>query len=442
VIGYDQIEYFRLTHVGVRRSHNQDSSAVLPAADLDQWRQHGHVFVVADGMGGHAVGELASELASNIIPHTYHKYSNEGPDSALRKAYFEANASIHARGQQNQEFTGMGTTSSTLVLRPEGAWIGHVGDSRVYRIRGRQIQQLSFDHSWVWEMARRQGIAPEDLVTEHRTNVIVRSLGPDADVEVDIEGPHPLLPDDIFLICSDGLSGPVSDEEMGAIATTLPPEEACRFLVNLANLRGGPDNITVVVIRVGNEGVEKSGAIPGPDQKSKARGFSKTIVFLVVGLILAAVAVNLASESFYQPASGRMAASVVIFILAIGSITAGLVGLAVHYARQNPPSASLEKESGPHIYRQAECHVDRPLLDRLVDAEKILSRQIQDNHWEVDWEEIQTHRSLGENALKEKDLPVAFREYCRALLPLTDALDRYRNKEEVFQPLWDKVKKE
>ena len=100
--GYDQIEHSRLTHVGVRRSHNQDSSAVLLAADLEQWRQHGHVFLVADGMGGHAVGELASELASSIIPHTYHKYSGEGPGAALRKAFHEANASIHSRGQQNQ----------------------------------------------------------------------------------------------------------------------------------------------------------------------------------------------------------------------------------------------------------------------------------------------------------------------------------------------------
>lgn len=441
MIGYDQIEHSRLTHVGVRRSHNQDSSAVLLAADPDQWRQRGHVFMVADGMGGHAVGELASELASNIIPHTYQKYSIEGPEPALRKAYLEANASIHARGQQNKEFAGMGTTSSTLLLRPEGAWIGHVGDSRVYRIRNQKIQQLSFDHSWIWEMARRQGVAPEDLVSQHRNNVIVRSLGPDPNVEVDIEGPHPVQPGDIYLICSDGLSGPVSDEEMGAIATTLPPEEACRFLVHLANLRGGPDNITVMVVRVGNGSASNvSPELPAP--KTKFRRFSWTIGLLVVGLILAAVAVNLASDSIYRPASGRMAAGVVFFVLAIGSIAAGMVGLAVHYARHKPSSSTNDPASGLHIYRQAECHVDRPLLDRLVEAEKVLAQQIRDNNWEVDWEGNQAHRQLGEKALNEKDLSAAFREYCRALLPLTDTLERYRNKEEMFQPLWDRVKKE
>ncbi len=440
--GYDQIDHSRLTHVGVRRSHNQDSSAVLLAADPEQWRQRGHVFMVADGMGGHAVGELASELASNIIPHTYHKYSSEGPEPALRKAYLEANASIHARGQQNQEFAGMGTTGTTLLLRPEGAWIGHVGDSRVYRIRGQKIQQLSFDHSWIWEMARRQGVRPEELVSEHRNNVIVRSLGPDADVEVDIEGPHPIQSGDIYLICSDGLSGPVSDEEMGAIAISLPPEEACRFLVHLANLRGGPDNITVVIVRVGNGSASNSDFGSSAAQKSKIRRFSWTIVLLVVGLILAAVAVNLASDSFTRPASGRMAASVVFFVLAIGSISAGLVGLAVHYARQRPSSSPNDQASGLHVYRQAECHVDQALLNRVVEAEKVLVQQIRDNNWEVDWEANQAQRQVAESALKEKDLTGAFRGYCRALLPLTDTLERYRNKEEMFQPLWDKVKKD
>jgi protein phosphatase len=415
---------------------------VLLAADLEQWRQHGHVFMVADGMGGHAVGELASELASSIIPHTYHKYSSEGPEPALRKAYLEANASIHARGQQNKEFAGMGTTSSTLLLRPEGAWIGHVGDSRVYRIRGQQIQQLSFDHSWIWEMARRQGITPEKIVTEYRNNVIVRSLGPDPHVEVDIEGPHPLQPGDIYLICSDGLSGPVSDEEMGAIATNLPPDEACHFLVNLANMRGGPDNITVVVIRVGSESDVNRELKWEPTNKSRIRRFSWTIALLVVGLILAAIAVNLASDSIYRPASGRMAASVVMFVLAIGSISAGLVGLAVHYARQKTSSSILEQDSGPHVYRQSECHVDQSLLERIVDAEKTLVQQLRDNNWEVDWEQNKAHRLFGEKALKEKDLSGAFREYCRSLLPLTDTLERYRNKEEIFQPLWDKVKKD
>src|SRR5262249_53382571 len=112
-------------------------------------------------MGAHAVGELASELAARIIPHTYQKHASQEGVPALRKAFIEANASIHAKGQQNPEFGGMGTTATALVLRPEGVWIGHVGDSRAYRIRGDKIEQMSFDHSLHWEMARRQDIDPE-----------------------------------------------------------------------------------------------------------------------------------------------------------------------------------------------------------------------------------------------------------------------------------------
>src|SRR5690349_9087628 len=104
VTGFENIEHASLTDVGVRRSHNQDSHAILLAGDEDQWRNQGHIFLVADGMGGHAVGEMASDLAVGVIPHTYHKYAQQGPVPALRKAFMEANASIHARGQQNREF--------------------------------------------------------------------------------------------------------------------------------------------------------------------------------------------------------------------------------------------------------------------------------------------------------------------------------------------------
>src|SRR5262249_47567723 len=126
----------------------------------------------------------------------------------------------------------------------------HVGDTRVYRVRGGRIQQLTFDHSYLWEMARRQNVDPGEL-QGLKSNVIIRSLGPDALVQVDVEGPHPIEPGDIFVLCSDGLSGPVSDSESGAVTATLPAEEATRFLIQLANLRGGPDNITATVVRVG-----------------------------------------------------------------------------------------------------------------------------------------------------------------------------------------------
>jgi protein phosphatase len=243
VIGFDDIEFASLSDVGIRRSHNQDSHATLTATDAEQFRLRGHVFLVADGMG---------KLAADSIPHVYSKHAQDGPVAALRKAFTEANCSIHNRGKANREFEGMGTTATAILLRPEGVWIGHVGDSRAYRVRDGKIEQLSFDHSLIWELARRQRKRPEELVGIP-PNVIVRSLGPDPSVQVDVEGPHPLKPGDIFVLCSDGLSGPVSDREIGAVATALPADEACRFLIQLANLQGGPDNITCVLVRIANK---------------------------------------------------------------------------------------------------------------------------------------------------------------------------------------------
>ena len=122
------------------------------ASDADTWQRRGHVFVVADGMGAHAAGELASKMAADGIPHNYYKLREESSPDAIRKTIRQVNEEIHRTGQANAEFHGMGTTASVLVLVPQGALVAHVGDSRVYRLRGGQIEQLTFDHSLVWEM--------------------------------------------------------------------------------------------------------------------------------------------------------------------------------------------------------------------------------------------------------------------------------------------------
>src|SRR5947209_3709513 len=231
------------TDTGMRRSNNQDSLAVVRASSPEKWRNRGHVFMVADGMGAHAVGELASKLACDNIPHHYNKAKNGTPAEAVVKAYKDVGALIHAKATANRDFQGMGTTCSTLILLPAGALIAHVGDSRVYRVRNGRIDQLSFDHSLVWELVRRNHLTPEQAGKAVPRNVITRSLGPDPTVDVDIEGPLPVEQGDIYVLCSDGLSGPVGDAEIGAFAANFHPEDACRFLIHLANLRGGHDNI-------------------------------------------------------------------------------------------------------------------------------------------------------------------------------------------------------
>src|SRR5258708_34165764 len=134
------LEHAALSDIGLRRSNNQDSLAVLLANAPDSWGHRGHLFMVADGMGAHAAGELASKMAADTVPHTYNKLLEEPPPVAIRKAVEDANGKIHGRGQANLDFRGMGTTASVLLLAPEGAPVAHVGDSRVYRLRGSLLE--------------------------------------------------------------------------------------------------------------------------------------------------------------------------------------------------------------------------------------------------------------------------------------------------------------
>ena len=399
---FDQIEYASLTDVGVRRSHNQDNLAVQLAADETQWLQGGHLFLVADGMGAHAVGEKASEQAAGVIPHTFRKHVQHGPPgAALRMAFIEANAHIHACGQANREFEGMGTTTSALLLRPDGAWVSHVGDSRVYRVRDGWIEQLSYDHSLLWEYARIKNIDPDD-VQDIPSNVIHRCLGPEPLVQIDVEGPHAIQAGDVYLLCSDGLSGQVTDSEMGAVASALPPAEACRFLIDLANLRGGPDNITALIVRVAG-GPESNGETAPPAAKKRRLPRPPWWVrTLFVGVLLVVIAFLLAFDGF--------PGSVFVFLLAAAAVVAGLVGLGLHYRRERQEHQEEEQETAgpPRVHRRAACRIEQPLLDRLSRAVRVLKQRAADNHWEPDWSLFEKHYSLAEERAGRATSPARF----------------------------------
>jgi serine/threonine protein phosphatase PrpC len=429
VIGFDPLQYFALTDVGIRRSHNQDAFTTILAKTREAWREQGHLFLVADGMGGHAVGEKASQQAAREIPLTYLKHAPEGVANALRLAFVETNAAINAVGQNNKEFQGLGTTATALVIRPEGAWIAHVGDSRAYRIRAGKIQQLTFDHSYLWEMARRQNVDPEEL-QGLKSNVIIRSLGPDALVQVDIEGPHPLEVGDVFVLCSDGLSGPVSDSEIGAVTATLPPEEAARFLIQLANLRGGPDNITAVVARVGGQdGV----AQPRTSFGDSLRKLHWSIPVLAAGVVLTVVAILVALAT-------RLV-GLLLFLFATLTIGGGLIGLLLHARAErrrreaDPPATEL------HIYREAPCDVDLAVVEKLARGISELRQKVAESFPQLVPESCGAHYARGEEMLKKGDLTEAFREFCRSMHELARAYNSVRSKAEMFQPVWEKKKK-
>jgi PPM family protein phosphatase len=260
------LDVAQISDLGMRRMNNQDSVAVVVTDDENTWATRGHLLMVADGMGAHAAGELASKLAVDNVPHIYFKLRDQYPPAALRQAIREVNTLIHTKGQSAIGFQGMGTTCSCLVLLPEGALVAHIGDSRVYRLRGNRLAQLTFDHSLVWEMAAAGHMAEEDVPAYIPKNVITRSLGPHESVNLDLEGPYNATDGDVFLLCSDGLSGQIPDAEIGAFLQCLTPTEAVQTLVDVANLRGGPDNISIVVARVIGDGLGR------PDQSTVVGG--------------------------------------------------------------------------------------------------------------------------------------------------------------------------
>ena len=437
VPSFADLRYASLTDVGVKRSHNQDACTTQPATDAEHYRMHGHIFVVADGMGGHAVGEKASAKAVRDIPLTYVKHVvQEGPAAAIRRAFKEANEAIYQIGQNNPEFKGLGTTATALFLLPEGAWIGHVGDSRAYRVRHGRVQQLTFDHSWVWEVARRQGIDPDEL-GDFKRNVIIRSLGPDADVEVDIEGPHPVEPGDQFLLCSDGLSNMVTPEEIGAVLATFEPEQACQFLVELANARGGPDNITCVIAQI--PGSTLTTPRDSPKKSPLHRLFEPVIQgirqvpwpLLSLGAAVLLAGLSVALHLLELPGK------ILFFLLAAAAILAGLVGLVLQARSRRKHDTDYEENDGElRLYRDYQFAVDEQTVARLQAFEEKLRQEIDGQPLTIDWE---THRQFQQKAeafRRNADWPSAFRWQCLALQCLAVPFNKARHKDEAFKPNW------
>jgi protein phosphatase len=227
-----------LSDVGRQRTANEDTLVLAPP-----------FFAVADGMGGARAGEVASSLAAGV----FDEERTDGPDSGeaqLTRIVREANRRIYEMAERDESTRGMGTTLTVAKVEGDQVRIGHVGDSRAYMLRGGELRQLTNDHSLVAELERTGQISPEAAETHPQRSIITRALGPEADVEVDTYT-IPGRPGDVFLICSDGLTGMIGDGDVEAIvrgASTL--EQAAKELVEAANQSGGRDNITVVMFRL------------------------------------------------------------------------------------------------------------------------------------------------------------------------------------------------
>jgi protein phosphatase len=415
-----QVQYASATDIGLRRRNNEDACIARLCSDEAEFRRRGHLFVVADGMGGHAVGELASRLAVETVPHTFYKHKEGDARAALLASITAANGAIHARGTQNRDFQRMGTTCTVLTLTPRGAVIGHVGDSRVYRIRRDQVHQLTFDHSLQWELRRHNKRLPDELKMLDNRNIITRSLGPEANVEIDLEGPHPILPADVYLVCSDGLSSQVSDEEIGAVVRELSPTQACRLLVHLANLRGGADNCTVVTVRIGdlpaNVEVEPSPP-PEPEPQQSPFGWEWLVGFWLVAMALVG---GLSLLLFGRVPEGA--------VVTCGG-TIGLIGMgaaAWKRIRARRPNAGDAQTVYSRPHRTAVAKSSQALVETLSGVERDLRRAAQEEEWNVEWEDHQQALASAAEAVQQKRFARAVRDFARAIDILMSDLPKRR----------------
>ncbi len=397
---------------------------VVTADSRERFVSRGHLFVVADGMGAHAAGELASRIAAEQIPMYYLRQSGGDPAAALRDAVQQANLDIHQRGQQNPEFYNMGTTASTLAILPDGAIIAHVGDSRVYRLRQNRLEQMTFDHSLVWEMQASGQVKPESQLCQAiPKNVITRSLGPSPTVVVDIEGPFALQKGDRFLLCSDGLTGHVEDAEIGPLLASLSPQLATRILVDLANLRGGTDNITVVVVDIladSDPGNPRRRNRPDPEA--------------VPWPLLASVAICLFAAALLG-LSGSIGPMIVALVL--GSIAGAIAATQYHRRIHRPVTHLSGNSSARHRtapYRSFPAQPTAELVTRLDQVIAALKTAAQERQWKIDWDAIDTASGNGQQHNDHGTLTEATRLRAQTIV---ETMKQLRNQQRNSAPVED-----
>ncbi len=269
-----------LSDVGRVRSENQDGCGVFRDSHGNQ------LLVVADGMGGHRGGATASRVCVETLGRVF-QWSPDPVPERLQRGLVEANRLLHSMAAEDSSLSGMGTTAVALSLGGDGeGWVAWAGDSRLYRLREGRIEPLTQDHSLVAEWVRLGVLRPEEAAEHPRRNELMRCVGPSLDLDPDVERIE-IRPGDRFLLCSDGLWGEVSDPEIGAVLGAELPERAVRRLVDLANERGGPDNVTVQIAVVAAPGAIRRAA-PAPSRPAAPAARSRAVP-LAAGVALAAI---------------------------------------------------------------------------------------------------------------------------------------------------------
>jgi PPM family protein phosphatase len=245
------IEVSSQSDIGCQRQNNEDSFGYWEPEDDQQFLRKGRLAVVADGMGGYEGGQEASRLAVETLVAVYRDFGGDDPQQALVVALQAAHEQVRQYSFAHPELRGMGTTCTAAAIVHYALYYVHVGDTRLYLIRDDQITRVTRDHSYVGRLVESGMISQEEAENHPQRNILTAALGTNPDLIMDSPGhPEPLRPEDVLLICSDGLWGQVRDSEILDAVENKSAAQAGRELIELARERGGPDNITVEILRL------------------------------------------------------------------------------------------------------------------------------------------------------------------------------------------------
>jgi serine/threonine protein phosphatase PrpC len=287
--GHLTVHAAMVSDVGRAREHQEDTAAFFTPPDATVLAQRGYLLVVADGMGGHNAGEIASQAAVGELERVYYRGSGDDLASGLNQAVHAANQAVYKLAQADARHQGMGTTVAAAVVHARDLWVANVGDSRIYLVRGGQITQITHDHSWVEEQVRAGVLTPEQARIHPQRNIITRAIGTSATVEADYFT-STLQEGDILVLCSDGLTGHLADPEILEIVGQSAPDQAARRLIDLANERGGLDNLTVIVARLEPAGTLAPAAAsvvpPAPPARRSPVVWMAILAGVILGLLI------------------------------------------------------------------------------------------------------------------------------------------------------------
>jgi len=246
------VEVAGLSDVGCQRENNEDSYLYWEPSGDEEFQRKGRLAVIADGMGGHEGGQEASRLAVETVREVYDQAFHDDPQAALVESFAAAHARIQDYADRHPAFQGMGTTCTALVLRGRQLYFAHVGDSRLYLVRDGSILRLTRDHSYVGRLVESGIVRAEDAEKHPQRHILTAALGAGRELSVDsAQRSVALLEGDDLLLCTDGLWSVVTEDELETTVSGNAPAECCAALVKLARQRGGPDNITLQVLRIG-----------------------------------------------------------------------------------------------------------------------------------------------------------------------------------------------